>query len=829
MKHLLSLSWNFFYRDFRTGELTLLSLALILAVSSITTVAFFVDRVEQGIRLQSSQLIAADLVISSSRTLDPQRIELARQLELTHALTSNFRTVAVAGNATQLVEVKAVSTGYPLRGELRIADGLLLTDRFTTSLPLAGRVWVEPRLLQLTGLDVGDAIYLGAKKFVIDKVITLEPDRGGDLFSLAPRVLMPLADLSQTKLIQPASRVSYKLLLAGDIANIEKYLGKFKPVKKAYEEIIQVSKGRPELRFAFERAEYFLNLIALISIALSALAIVMTASRYSQRHLDVFALLRSMGFTQNKIMLVIGLELVWLLVLTTLIGTTAGFSLQFGLSELMGTLLLADLPAPTLAPVYIGGMTAAIALLGFAMPPLWLLRKTPPMRVLRRHLKVESGKLLLIFSIVASIALLYVWQLGSRNTTFYIMAGLAGATFTLFVLSGILFKSFHWLGVSRIVRFRFGLANLTRHVRSSALQSMAFGVGIFVLLFLVIMKTGLLQGWRDSMPVDTPNYFLVNIQKQQIPQLEKFYQQQGLETLRIYPMVRGRLIAINGKTVSAKDYTSGRAKSLVNREFNLSWLSEQQPGNYVIDGKWWSQEQYNQPLISLDVGIAKALKIWVGDKLRYDIAGQQFELTVSSIRAIEWNSFQANFFAVVPPGLLDNYSANWITSTYIPPEKKDVLVPLIRQFPNVSLIDIDNIIQRIRAIVEKVSLALEYMLVFTLLAGVLIMWASIQSTLDERNTQAALMRTLGATNTQLRQNIIIEFIFLGGVAGLIGGTAASILAFVLAKEVFKFDYGWAPVVSFYGLISGVVIVVTVGYLGTRQVLRRSPIETYRQV
>ena len=828
MNNILKLSWSLFYRDVRAGELNLLSLALLLAVASVTTVSFFIDRLDQAIRLQSGQLIAADVVVTSTRPIRQQVKALATEPGLTTSTTQSFRTVIVAGNQTQLVEVKAVANAYPLRGELQITDKLFGESRSAQEIPQAGEAWVEPRLLQLTGLKVGDTIAVGAKQLTIKYVITSEPDRGGDLFSLAPRVMMSLQDVAATKLIVPGSRVNYRLLVAGKPERVRQFISEFESVKNQHESLIQINKGSPELRFAFERADYFLNLVALIAVALSALSIAMTASRYSQRHLDMFALFRCMGFTQSKIILVIFIELVWLLLIVTLLGTLIGYLLQFGLTAILGKMLIADLPAPTLKPLLTGGLVASLSLLGFVLPPLWLLKKTPPMRVLRRHLGVESNKTLLMFVTLATLAILYLWQLGQSKTTWYMMSGLAATVAALYIFALAMIKLIRVTGITHLPAVRFGIANITQRARASATQIMAFGIGIFVLLFLVIVQNELLNGWRQSIPKNVPNYFLVNIQKEQISDLTNFYRENELRELKIYPMVRARLIAINNKPVNADQYESERAKRLVHREFNLSWLEKQQSGNTIIAGEWWDRTQFSKPLISLDVGIAKSLKINLGDSLQYDIAGERFDLKVSSIRAVEWNSFQANFFAVVPPDLLQDYPANWITSTYIPADKKDVIVKLVRKFPNVSVIDIDEVIKRIRNIVNKVSLAVEYMLGFTLLAGILIMWAAIQATFDERKKHTALLRTLGATTAQLRTNLAAEFVLLGGLAGFIGGICSSILAWTLADRLFKFEYSMAPMAGVYGLIAGIVIVSLVGYIGTRRVLLQSPATTFRQ-
>ena len=824
----ISLSLRFLQRDWKSGELNLLLLALLICVSSITTVAFTTDRMEKAIDRQSSELLAADFVISSSRPINPQRITLAKRFGLQTSGLELFRSVLVVKDSVQLVEVKVVDAAYPLRGQLRLSDQPYAQDFVQKGEPASGNVWVEPRLLQALNLQVGDKVQLGAKSFVISKVIAYEPDRGGDFFRMAPRVMLSDQDLAQTKLIQPGSRISYRLLVAGKPKQVAQFISAVKKSPHEGEELLSIKQGRPEINFAFERADFFLNIVALISVLLGSIATAMAAQRYSRRHVDSVAILRTLGLSQWRIFSLIVLEMCAFALITSLIGCLLAYLAQYGLSHAMAGLIVGQLPQPGFMPVWIGTITGFIALFGFVIPTLWLLKTTPPIRVLRRDQQFPVFNVVFVVIFVVAIFILWVWRLGQTEVTQYLLAGSLGTLIVLFVSARLVVVALKPLRGLMSASWRYGLANITRRGNLTAIQISAFGLGIMFILLNALIRTEMLDSWRHTLPEDAPNYFLINAQANQLTGLREFFSNHHIDAPEFAPMARGRLLSINGKPVHADDFTAPRAKSLILHEFNLSWSQALRPGNTLIQGHWWRKDERGKPYLSLERSVAKAFHLKIGDRLKFDVGGTELELTLVNTRDVDWNSFKVNFFAVTPPGLLETIPSNWVASMHLDKQQASVLAEMVKQFPNITVIDIDVIIDRIRTLMTRVSTAVEYLLGFTLVIGIIIMLTALKTTEDERRHEAALLHTLGARRSWILKGNLAEFSLMGMIAGGIAGLAATLTGHFLAKEVFKFDYTMTPLPVIIGLVAGTVFISLIGLLASNKVLSQPPIDTFRQ-
>ena len=822
-------SWRMLWRDWRGGELRILAIALIIAVTSVTSVGFFIDRVERGLNQQAAELIAADLVISSSRQINADYIQAAQQRGLRIANITQFRSVAVANEQPQLTEVKAVTDAYPLRGELRIADAPYGEDRATNVIPARGEVWVEPRLLQSLNLQIGDSLQLGTQTFTVSQVLVYEPDRGGDMFSVAPRVLMHAEDVAATKLITTGALVNHRLLLSGPASALNDYRRYVKQQLQPGERLLSVKEGRPELRAALERAQRFLGLAALISVLLAGVAVATAARRFAQRHLDTSAMLRCLGATQHNIIRMFSLEMLWLAVIASSVGCALGLLTQMGITRILDQLLLITLPAPSFGPLILGYATGVILLLGFALPPLLALKNVPPLRVLRRDqtgAPVRAG--LVYLGVLLSMGVLLYWQIGELRLVVYVMVGMLATLLVLALAAYGLIKLLNGLRQRVGVAWRFGLANIARRPRSSVIQIVAFGLGIMVLLLLSTVRNDLLNDWRRSLPPDAPNHFLINVQPDQVAEIQAFFDQQGVATPRLYPMVRARLMRINDRPVTTDDYDSDRAKHLVTREFNLSWAARPQADNTIVAGKWWRASDYGKGLLSLEAKLADTLRIKLNDTLSFDINGTLRRFTISNLREVDWDTFNINFFTVVPPGVLEKDPASWVTSLYLSAEQKRQLGELVKRFPNVTVIDVAAIMDRVRSIMDRVVLAVEFIFLFTLLAGLAVLYAAIQANQDERRYESAVLRTLGARKPVLLRGLIAEFMTLGALAGLLAGLAATALAWVLAAQVFHFPYQINPIIGLAGVGIGIAIVGIAGVLGTRSVLTQPPVVSLRQ-
>jgi putative ABC transport system permease protein len=825
----LAFSWRMLWRDWRGGELRMLAAALLIAVTSVSAVSFFTDRVERGMQQQAAELIAADLVVSSARPVTASIAQQALQRGLRTAGTMQFRSVALAGERPQLVEVKAVTPAYPRRGVLRVAPAPFAVDSATSDIPARHDVWVEPRLLQLLDLKVGDRLQLGASTFTITQVLTYEPDRGGDMFSVAPRVLINQQDVPATQLVQTGSLVNYRLLIAGDAASVQDLRSTLRQRLTPGEQLLSVKDGRPELRAALDRAQRFLGLAALISVLLAGVAVATAARRFAQRHLDTSAILRCLGATQRTIVRAFGLEMLWLALLASSVGIAFGLLTQTVITRILAQLLLTTLPAPSLRPLLLGYATGVILLLGFALPPLLALRHVPPLRVLRRDQSGRDTRASLVYAaVLASMGVLLYWQIGDLRLVLYVLGGMLLTLLVLAVAAWGLIKLLGGLRQRVGVAWRFGLANIARRPASSVIQIVAFGLGIMVLLLLSTVRNDLLNDWRQSLPPEAPNQFLINVQPDQVAGIQAFFDKQGVAKPALYPMVRARLLRINAHPVSSDDYESERAKHLVTREFNLSWADKPQVDNRIVAGKWWRQRDHGQPLLSLEAGLADTLGIKLHDRMSFDINGREQTFTVSSLRAVDWDSFHINFFTVVPPGVLEQEPASWVTSLYLNAAQKQRLGQLVQQFPNVTVIDIEAIMNRVRGIMDRVILAVQFIFLFTLFAGLAVLYAAIQANQDERRYESAVLRTLGARKAILLRGLFAEFLTLGALAGLLGGLAATALAWLLAERVFHFAYQFDPRIGLAGVALGVAIVGTAGVLGTRRVLTQPPAISLRE-
>lgn len=826
----LALALRSLHRDWRAGELRIVAAALAIAVGALTAVGFFTDRVERAIELQGAELLAADLVLLSSEPVADDRGARAAQAGLRTARTVSFRSVVLVGEQTRLVEVKAASAAYPLRGRLRIAPQPFAPDEITASTPPRGGAWVNASLLQELGLDVGETVQLGESRLRIDRVLTYEPDRGGELFSIAPRLLMNLEDLPATRLVLPGSRVRYRLLVAGEPADVERFRGWLNERIGVNERIQTLEEGRPELRAAIDRARQFLGLAALVSVLLAGVAIAMAARRHAARHLDAAAIMRCLGATQGRIVTVFAGEALVLALAASLVGGVLGYLAHGVLTQILSGFVPGELPPASLRPLLIGVPVGVAVLAGFALPPLLALRQVPPLRVLRRDLPFAPLSALSAYGAAAlTMVALIAWQARDLKLFTWVAGG------TLLSLLGLALAALGLIRCARRLRsrvgvaWRFGFANIARRARASTVQILAFGIGIMVLLLLSIVRGDLLEGWRGAIPQDAPNHFLINIQPDQVQGIREFLAGRGVSVPALYPMVRARLTAINGVALAPERLADAHARRHARREFNLSWAAELRADNRVVAGRWWTSAEHGTPLISFEQGLAETLGIGLGDRLSYDVAGRELVLRVSNLRAVDWDTFNVNFFTIVPPDVLENHPATYITSFYLPAGERTVLAKLVKAFPNVTVIDVDALMSKVRFIMMRASTAVEYVFLFTTLAGLMVLYAAIQATHDERRHESAVLRILGAGRGQLRRGLAAEFVALGTLAGTIAGIAATVLAYVLATQVFHIPYRFDPWVWVVGWIGGALGIGVAGVFGTRRVLRQPPARSLREL
>ncbi len=816
-------------RDWRAGELRLLATALVVAVASVGTVGLFKERVNRGLLSQASELLAADVIVTSPDPIADTLEASALHFGLASARTLGFRSMISAGERLQLVELKAVGPGYPLRGRLRIAQGPDMAGQVAPGIPAPGTVWLEPRLLAMLNMKAGATLQLGSSQFRISARLLDEPDRAGDLFSIAPRLMMRLSDVPATGLVTRGSRVKHRLLLAGDQQALEAFRNAEESTLPAGTRLRTLRDTRPGLRSTLDKGMRFLDLGALISVCLAAIAIYVTARRYSQRHLNTAALLRCLGASRNDVLLILGVQLLFIGVLAASSGGALAWISQEMLARFYGGLLAPVLPEPSLQALLFAWLIGVVTLAACALPPLIRLRTIPPARVLNRNLRGTGGAGRLTWlGATALLMMLFFAQEGDLHLTAYVLAGTV-ATLGLLALTGLLLMRL--LGPLRHrggVAWRFGLANLSRHSGANIVQMVAFGGGLMLLLLLAFARDDLTHAWREGLPPGTPNYFLINIQPDEVKTLEAFLHRQGLEKPVLYPMVRARLSSHNGQSVQPHTYTDKRAQRLALREFNLSWSRELPPDNVLSGGRWWSGNTPAAPgVFSVEQGLADTLGIGLGDHLEFTVAGRPVTGTVANLRALEWGSFRVNFFVLTPPGMLEGFPATWISSFHLNPAQKSMLPALIQAFPSVTVVEVDALLNRAQALMGQAARGVEFLFFFTLLAGCCVILATIQASQDERRRECAILRTLGASRRRVRQGLLVEFLVLGLLAGTSAAAGATLLEGLLAREVFDIAYAPNPWLWLVGIAGGAGVIGILGLLGTRGVLSQPPLGTLR--
>jgi putative ABC transport system permease protein len=820
-------------RNAKSGEARVLLVALFIAVASVTTVSFFADRVESALNNQANELIAADVVVTSDKPIDARFYDEAKRLNLTQAEATTFPSMVAGdearGQGVNLAEIKAITAGFPLRGKIRIADAQGGIDRDATSIPAPGTVWVPDVLLSRINAKVGDELKVGAIKLKIAALVVKEPDSVLDYMGIAPRVMLNANDLAATKLVQIGSRITYRLLLAGDRKAVEEFSATFKGKMKRGERIESVRDARSEVRVALERAQNFLGLAALLSVILASVAVALAARRYSQRQLDSAAMMRCLGATQADIFslnlwqfLVLGLS-------ACVLGAAAGFVFQTALAAMLTGFFTVSLPAPTILPALQGLAIGMVLLLGFTLPPLLALRKVPTLRVLRRDLDpFDAGATFAYVLGFATLAALIIWRAGDVKLGAIAVGGFVIALGIAGLAGWLLIRTTASLRGATSGSWRYGLANMKRHAGGSLIQIMALGLGIMAMLLLTLVRTDLISKWQGNLGENMPNRFVINMQSDQLDQVRQYFKEKNLSIPDLYPMVRGRLVEINDKKVVPADFKDERAKRTSEREFNLSSSATLQPDNKILAGKFWTADSPEKQF-SVEDGIAKVLGINVGDTLTYDIAGSKFTGKVTSLRKVEWDSFKANFFVLASPGVLDSYPASYISSFHLAPGNESVVNGLVQRFPNLSVIDLTAIMTQVRTITDQVANAVSFVFMFALAAGLVVLYAAIASTQDERVFDAAVMRTLGANRKQMIVVQLAEFLAIGLLAGLIASVGAMALAAVLSERVINVPYTinwWIP---FIGIVGGAAGVALAGLLGTRKAVDSPPLATIREL
>lgn len=826
------LAWRQALRDLAAGEVRLLIAALALAVASVTTISFLTDRAERALALEANRLLGGDAVLRADAPLAPGLRALADRPGLKAVDTVEFPSMLRVGDRFRLGELRAVGRAFPLRGSFVISDDA--GRRELAEGPPPGVVWMTRAGANTLGATLGDAITLGESTLRLAALIEQEPDGALDYFNVAPKVVMNLDDLPATGLVQPGSRIAYRLVVAGTPDAVEAFSAGARDALGRGQRLETASEGRPEVRRALDRAGRFLGLATLVSVILAAIAVAMAARRHSARHLDACAVMRCLGASQRTIVIVQVGALMLLGLLGTTLGVALAWALSFAIGEWLGSALGIAVPSASLAPVFSGYAVGFVVLLAFAVPPVLALRGVPALRVLRRDLDVRSPSALALTALaLGGFGALLWWQAKSPELAGAMLGGLVVTFAILAALGYALVRGVDLLRPRLRGPWRYGLANVSRRAATTVAQVSALGLGLMALLLLVFVRTDLLERWREALPADAPNRFIVNVQPAQVEPLRAFLKGEGIVDPEIFLMIRGRWIEKNGEpmNVQALPEGNGRARRLAEREFNLSTAATLDESNTILAGRFWdaSKAADAPPEFSVEQGLAQSLGWALGDRVAFDIAGTRLEGEVTSIREVKWESVRPNFFVLVSPGALEGLQGSAITAIHLPPGRDGFTRALLDRFANLSVIDVDAILKQVRSTVDQVSTVVEAVFLVALLAGALVLLAAVGASQDERLREGAVMRVLGGSRRQLRLAQAGEFAALGLISGLVAAIASTVLAGVVAVRVLELPWTPDPRLAATGALVGVVVALLAGLWATRRILDAPPSVTLREL
>ncbi len=835
---LFGLAWRQGWRDFRAGELRLLLVAVMLAVAALTAVGFFANRLEAALARDARQLLGGDAVVASDQPAPASFAAKAAALGLQQVASAGFPSMARApddkGGGVRLAAIKAVGDGYPLRGQMRVSQGHGTPEELVQRGPARGTVWVDVGVLDALQLAPGDALLLGDQSFVIDRVIVVEPDRGAGFMAFAPRVMLHADDLPATGLVQPASRVTYRLAVAapdGRQSQVAAFVrwaeAEIGAAKLRGLRIESLESGRPEMRQTLDRAQRFLNLVALLAALLAAVAVAIAARDFAQRHLDDCAMLRVLGAPQRAIAGAYALEFGAVGLIASGLGVALGFVVHFVFVKLLAGLLDAALPAPTLLPAAFGLGVGMTLLAAFGLPPVLQLARVPPLRVIRRDVGgLKPASLGVLLAGGTGFAALLVAAAADLRMGLIAVGGFAAAI--------ALFALLAWGVVLLLRRVVPGtgaprwLVLATRQLGArpayAVLQVSALAVGLLALMLLVLLRTDLISAWRQATPKDAPDRFVINLQPEQGEAFQRVLKDAGVARYDWDPMIRGRLVAVNGREVGSGSYQEDRAQRLVEREFNLSHAAAMPAHNEVVGGAWTPDEA---DALSVEDGLAQTLGLKLGDRLRFDIAGQLHEGRITSLRRVDWGSMRVNFFVMFPRAAMPEVPATYI-SAFRAPATPGFDRALARQFPNLTNVDVSVSMAQVQRVLDQVIRAVEFLFGFTLAAGVVVLFAAVSATRESRSREYAVMRAVGAGSALLRRMQRAELLGVGALAGLLASAAAVAVGGVLARQVFEFSWAPSPWVPLGGTLGGALLALMAGWWSLREVLRRPVMETLRR-
>ena len=817
-----------FFRQSRSGEVLVMIAAISMAVASLSAVGFLTDRISLSIEKQASELLAADLRISSPEPIPEEWIDLAKERKLDLASSQSFPSVVYSQEGNALARIKAVSSMYPLRGTVRISDNDINDEYEVKKIPSPSEVWVDQAILYRLNAEIGDEISIGNSDFKITAILRYRPDQSIGFASLSPTVLMNISSIPGTGLITQGSRVNYSMLVAGENDEVQTF-SKLMSVKvNDSARISNPSDSSERTNQTINRSKQFLSLTVIISVLLSGIAISMSARRFAKKRMDMIALMKSFGAKRRFILQTIIIQLTMIGLTGVILGSIMGFIVENLVANLIADLFMSELPNPTFQTLFIGLLAAFILLPGFAFSSLLQLSNTSAIKVLRKNaIPAPPSELFIAGGALLSLSILLYYFVRDIELLAVIILGMLIISLLLFFIGQILAQILGSLRGGFGASWRYGLANVSRRGRDSAIQIVAFGLSLTALLLLSLIRTDLLTDWLKALGENTPNYFLINIQSYQAEGIREILKKSDGVNPEFVPLVRARMTEINGQSVQDRSYPDERGNWLANREANLSWAKTVNSKNKVTDGSWWSSDYKGPPLVSIERSAAEDMGVAVGDNLTFLIAGENITAEISSIREVDWNSFSPNFFLVFSPNSLDTFPSSFISSMYLDKSENQILKELQINYPTVSVVDLDPILQQVRQVITKVSIAVQAVFIFTLIAGITVLFSAVHSTIDERKFESALLRAVGMKKRNVIISLLSEFSAIGLSAGILAASGASILAWQIASRFFEMPYIFNLSLWLAGIVCGVVLVSLFGYIASRDAIKSPPVNVLR--
>ena len=827
----LRMAWRQLLRDVAAGDIRILFAALVLAVVAVTAVGFVTDRAERALAIEANQLMGGDVLIRGDAPITGVIRDAAAADGLRRTETLSLDSMIRAGEQLRLGDLRALGEGFPLRGSFRIIDAANPVEHDAKGIPAPGTLWISQSGAETLDAKLGDTIGIGDIELKLAALVVQEPDASLDYFNVAPKAFLNLADIPATGLVQQGSRLGYRIVVAGDAAAVERFVAVARPALARGQRLETIQEARPEVRSSLDRAGRFLGLAALVSVVLAAVAVAMAARRHSERHLSGTAVMRCLGASQRTLVGIHVGELVLLGLIACTVGVLIAFGLQWAIGHWLEAEMQISIPPAGGLPALQGVAVGMVVLLAFGAPPVLALRRVPALRVLRRDLDpTEPSAWLVALTGFTGLGALLWWKAGSATLGTAMLLGILGTLAVLALLAWLMILLVRRLRSRLRGSLRYGLANVSRRAGTSVAQVSALGLGLMALLLLTFVRTDLLDRWQLSLAVDAPNRFIINVQDDQREAVAAFMAEQKIAAPELYPMIRGRLVSHNDKAASGADYGGDeQARRRAEREFNLSTASGLRDDNKVTAGKFWNGRTPSAPELSVEEDFAKQLGWKLGDRVVFDIAGQNFEGKITSLRSVDWESFRPNFFVIASPGSMDDYPASYITAVNVPPQYTRFTAQLVEQFPNLSVIDVDAVLKQVRSTADQVSTVVQVVFWFSLAAGVLVLLAAVSASQDERLLEGGVMRVLGGSRRQLRLAQASEFAAIGLLSGLVAAIAASVLSGVIATQVFDLPWkaNWSLAIIGGGL--GMLAALVAGLFATRRVLDAPPSVTLREL